>query len=645
MEGSPTMNCEPHISPRFYILCSILIALPLLGAEDADKALYPKSVGEMKGILAVFTAQQNSSSSIGEKYLERLKAYRYVCDVPYDNMSLSKDMEECAYQACVAMSLNNEMSHSPKKPDAMSDEDYQKARRGAGSGNLFAGLTNPVGCVDGWMNDSGPGNIQVVGHRRWCLNPGMLKTAFATKGHFAVMYAHDGSRSPVPDWDYVAFPTRGYMPTSMFGGGYAWSVSLNMGKYAAPSQEAVNVAVQPLDKELGEPLKLNCLYVDNAGYGSGSAIMFRPDGFTVKPDAKFMVAITGLQNKSHQAVQIQYLVHFIDIAKAPDTPESQLTITTFMRKRLDAINALTDHVEKWAGLTDFLADKLLSAAGPALSKEAKDGIAELSKDPAVRREQEAARQYDLVADLEKHMGKGKLKKTTVVTSYRDLANVFADTRAGKRAVADFERLNTKDLGIAPPANAQPTAAKDTAAATQATKDKAPAGTAPANKDTAPTATTPSAKDKPPVAATPATKETAPQAAHTPAKVTVSPAALEQWQARLVKKLDAAAKSGANLRLYTAGQNGREIRAADDKTLTLRIQGNDLPMPWKQVALGDRAALARELVKDDDVEALLIGAVFQLADGDAVAAEDLFGKAAVKDADAVKSAKAGLAPRQ
>ena len=607
------MNTKPRIGLGFHRLCSIVLVLvaasPFLRAGEADPGLYPKSLGVMKGILAVLAPQHNSSNSVQENYLQRLKAYRYVCGVPYEDLTWSKELEDYAYHACLAFTMNKEMSHGPKKPDGMSDDAYAKAQRGAGGGNLFAGLTHPVACVDGWMNDSVPGPFNAVGHRRWCLNPAMLKTAFATKDHFAVMYAHDGSRSSVPDWDYVAYPTRGYMPISLFGGGYAWSVSLNMGKYATPSQDAVKVTIQPMDGKLGDPLKLDCLTVENQGFGSGPAIMFRPESFAVKADTRYMVTIAGLQNKSRQPAQIQYLVHFIDVAKAPDSPESQLTINAFVRKRLDAINALPDHIEKWAALTDLLSDKLLSSADASLAKEVRDGIADLLKDPVVRREEEAARQYRVIADLEQHVGKSKSKRVAVVTSYRDLASYLSDTRAGKRAAADFERLN-----------------KDLALPLLAVAPAAPGTTAP----------------PPTVATTPASKATAPQPAPAPAKAAVSPAALEQWQARLIKKLDALAKSGAKLRLHKAGQENCEIRGADDRTLTVRIQGNDLPMPWKQLSLGDRAALAKEAVKDDDLEALLIAAVFQLADGDAGTAEELFGKAAIKDANAVKSAKAGLA---
>jgi hypothetical protein len=53
--------------------------------------------------------------------------------------------------------------------------------------------------------------------------------------------------------------------------------------------------------------------------------------------------------------------------------------------------------------------------------------------------------------------------------------------------------------------------------------------------------------------------------------------------------------------------------------------------------------AKDAATDDDVEALLIAAVFHLAIGRSDEAETLFARAALKDAAAVKVAKAELAP--
>lgn len=97
----------------------------------------------------------------------------------------------------------------------------------------------------------------------------------------------------------------------------------------------------------------------------------------------------------------------------------------------------------------------------------------------------------------------------------------------------------------------------------------------------------------------------------------------------------------SVRLSMEGKESQYVTGADDKALTVSVQGNNLLMPWKIISIGARATLAKGAVKDDDVEALLIAAVFFLANGDAADAEELFARASAKDPNAVKAAKLTL----
>jgi len=115
-------------------------------------------------------------------------------------------------------------------------------------------------------------------------------------------------------------------------------------------------------------------------------------------------------------------------------------------------------------------------------------------------------------------------------------------------------------------------------------------------------------------------------------------AFEAWHVRFIKKLDTMAKAGAKIRLPVPNGDDYFVAGADEKALSVIIQGNTLPMPWKQLSIEARATLAKEASKDGDAEALIIAAVYQLATDDASEAEDLFAKASLKDADAVKAAR-------
>lgn len=126
--------------------------------------------------------------------------------------------------------------------------------------------------------------------------------------------------------------------------------------------------------------------------------------------------------------------------------EYRRVTTAFLRKRFHTINAISDSIDKWEKLLEFSSEKSLSAADPTLSKDIHAGISELLKDPAIRKEHEAEQKYRVIADLEQLGVKERSKSVrrenliSVATAYRDLSNAYKETRAGKKAAADFERI-------------------------------------------------------------------------------------------------------------------------------------------------------------------------------------------------------------
>jgi len=202
-------------------------SLGMGGAEDPK--LYPKSLGEIKAMTQVLAGKKNGS--VQNEYMSRLRQYRYLCGVAFETLSWDAKCVELAEHASSINAKLNQMTHAPARPPGMSDADYELGRKGAGESNLFTGLTQAGPCVDGWMDDSDEKNIDRVGHRRWCLNPTMGKTGFGATGNYAAMYAWDSSNKDIPNWDYVAYPARGYMPISFFGAKHAWSVSPNKAVY------------------------------------------------------------------------------------------------------------------------------------------------------------------------------------------------------------------------------------------------------------------------------------------------------------------------------------------------------------------------------------------------------------------------------
>jgi uncharacterized protein YkwD len=409
------------------------------GQEPADS--YPKTAGVMKAMLQIL-APERGMANTREAYIQRLKQYRYICDVPYEDLHWDDNCARLARAAADVCARLGKMTHSPSRPSGMSDEDYALARKGAGECNLFSGRVDPVSCVDGWMADSDPGNIDRVGHRRWCLNPRMLKTAFGSSGAFAAMYAFDSSRKSLPEWEYVAYPARGYMPCEFFGGQQAWSVLLNPARYGRPSKGEVRVEIHAVAGDLtpvGGALKIGYFNVENSGFGCGPAIIFRPEGFSPGHDQRYKVDIRGLKAKSDQTT-LSYLVHFVQLSKVPDTAEGRAACTAHFRKRLAAAQATADPCDRLEALTAILEDDSLPVADAAVAAAARNSLSELLKDPKLRREHEAYLSYQALIESERKAGRSKTRLTQVALAFRDLAQAYKGTRAGERAAVSFERL-------------------------------------------------------------------------------------------------------------------------------------------------------------------------------------------------------------
>lgn len=243
--------------------------------------------------------------------LRRLKAYRYLCGVPYEDLVLDDDLNRYAEAASRVCEKLGRLDHEPPNPGLPEDE-YRLGRKGAGSSNLFWNVTDFPRCIDGWMDDSDPSNVEVVGHRRWCLNPPMKKTGLGRSGAFAAMYAFDHGRKEIPDWDFIGYPAPGLMPVGYFGPRHAWTVLLNPKKYRTPGAK-VRVSVTPLDKDFdpaGTPLDLGLLRTDGDGFGVASCVIFRPRKVDVTPGSRYWVEVDDLRQIDGKPASIHYLVEF-----------------------------------------------------------------------------------------------------------------------------------------------------------------------------------------------------------------------------------------------------------------------------------------------------------------------------------------------
>ncbi len=429
---------------RTATLALLLAVLPAADPANPLDHTSARSPGEVKAMLQLLGPGKGASQQ--DIYLARMRQYRYLCGVPFETLAFNARQGELAHAAADICARLDKLTHAPERPPGMSDDDYKLGKDGAGQSNLFMGRTEPASCVDGWMDDSDPSNIDRVGHRRWILNPAMGTTAFGTEGKYAAMYAFDGSLKSVPEWDLVTYPTRGAMPVQFFGGRHAWSISPNMKKYVLPAQSELAVTIRALNAKAepqGDPLTLDYFHLDTGGFGSGPAVIFRPKDFPLGQAGSYAVTLTGVKDKSGAAVTISYHVNFINLPQVAEGAEGAALYTKYFQKRLDTIQAMSDQIDQVEAYNDFVAEDYLQQADPALRKTAIKSLTDLTKDPALKREQLALQKYKSLLAFEQQAGTAKDKLVAAATGYRDLAKAYKETRAGTRAAEDFTRLKDK----------------------------------------------------------------------------------------------------------------------------------------------------------------------------------------------------------
>jgi hypothetical protein len=281
--------------------------------------------GEFPKVPEKLDATLHSASLADENKagLRSLMAYRFLCDVPYKDLQIDRGYMAHAQAAAEIMERVGKLTHTPENP-GMPEDEYQFAYKGTTSSNIFGGggAASARESVESYMNDSDEKNIDRVGHRRWCLNPAMMKSGFGASGKYSAMWSFDGSRRDVPDFDFIAFPPRGLMPSSYLKSTYAWSLSLNPRKYANPDKGA-KIAVTPVQfdprkatlQAAGEPLEIDYSRIDSQGFGIANCIIFRAKLVSVAAGSVYKVSVSGLRNAKGEPTTVEYFVGFFDLPK------------------------------------------------------------------------------------------------------------------------------------------------------------------------------------------------------------------------------------------------------------------------------------------------------------------------------------------
>jgi hypothetical protein len=290
----------------------------------AIKKMPVKMTGDFSGVPQNLSDALRSRDfrSHQEAGLRALAAYRFLCDVPFGDLLIDRDYAAHALAGAKLLAKVGMLTHTPDNP-GLPDEEYQFALKGTSSSNICTSNDLPL-AIQIFMGDSDATNVDRLGHRRWCLNPAMLKTGFgADKSGYSCMWSMDSSRKNVPEFDFVAYPPRGLMPTRYFKNGDAWSVSLNPKRFQKP-EPSVKATVTPVRfdpvratlRRENNPLEMEFVKTSYENFGTGPCIIFRPKEVKIEDGSAFLVTLRGLKQTNGQDAPLEYFVGFFDLGKA-----------------------------------------------------------------------------------------------------------------------------------------------------------------------------------------------------------------------------------------------------------------------------------------------------------------------------------------
>ncbi|MCL2503952.1 MAG: cell wall-binding repeat-containing protein [Coriobacteriia bacterium] len=237
---------------------------------------------------------------------------RYLAGLPAD-VTLDAKLNETSQYGAVLLATSD-FSHTPKQPAGMSKEFYERGYDSTSKSNIGWASSSSYTVADFerlCLADADPNNVQVVGHRRWLLNPAMQKTGVGYarnnsvgKGFFTT-YALNVSRTQAVDYDYIAWPSAGPFPKEFLTSSTPWSITLNPARYRWGKSGHTVTLVRVSDGSswsfnandttaAGKEFNAKYFSADFGGYGIANAFIFRPHpAVTYAPGDEFVVTLSG----------------------------------------------------------------------------------------------------------------------------------------------------------------------------------------------------------------------------------------------------------------------------------------------------------------------------------------------------------------
>ena len=298
--------------------------------------------------------------------LNTVKTIRYIAGIS-DDIYLSNSYNSLAQASSIVNYANGTLSHTPGMPAGMDFSLASDGITGAKNSNIawtsWKNNSLKWSIIHGWMDDSDEGNLPVLGHRRWILNPSLGMTGFGSvtgeTGTYTSMYIMDKS-NPDDSYNGIAWPAAN-TPVSYFASTSPWSFSI--GEEVTDTDVVVSL-LRARDSKIWTFSKYYSdgeFYVDNQNYGQKGCIIFRPEdvGSYEDGDHFYVVIYVGDEEYSYEVKFFDLEGYYAPAAPAkPSVTLNDMNKPAVQWKKVKGADSYTLYRKSRGGSWTILADNL-----------------------------------------------------------------------------------------------------------------------------------------------------------------------------------------------------------------------------------------------------------------------------------------------
>lgn len=257
-----------------------------------------------------------------------LKFIRFLAYVS-DDIYTSAKANELSQHGALLIGVS-EFSHTPVKPDDMSDVFYVKGFAATSTGNLAAGVSTLAESIKRLMDDSDVSNIERIGHRRWQLLPNLKEfgvgfvTTDASYTYYSVVKVFKDLETDIRSYNTVNWPSKTAFPMEFFDKYTPWSVTLNPSIYDVSKSKEIEVFIKDMKSGIiwafdksDKALEGEYFNVETSGYGVPFCLIFRPDPSTFDGyslETPYEVTIENLYKLDGSLVTLTYETQFFNLS-------------------------------------------------------------------------------------------------------------------------------------------------------------------------------------------------------------------------------------------------------------------------------------------------------------------------------------------